>query len=534
MTRRRSDNALAWLSVALLAVSLLFTWHLQLMEYVRIAVLGATVLFVFIALPRSFHKRFATRALLAGSCAYLLYLLDPAVNSVTLLDDEPQLTSLYRGVSFLFLMAGVLLWVTPRAMGDVDGGRHHWWTRFTRADAYVVVVVGGLAVSSMLLEVLRAVLQQKPALNPVLRGTKALDCLIVYFLLLRGAFHEPPPARRRIRLVLLSFLIFCACATMVGGIRALRAYLYVRLPANAASLPPALADNRQRLMRVFSLNAQEAKLVYEAGYAAGRGEWTKAQERLTRARRFPTAPVEEALLDVLLNKGDLRGALAALDARPPGYRFASLAITSSADRVAAMLRGGTNDPALYYLTGRLLCALGQTNEACNYFADVVDTVPGHANATFFLGLFAGMDVPSNTVLQMPAEGWLYSITPGKGIEEGVNGVTLLYNQTVRGMVWLPTGMYDAVIWARDAGTAPAATGAAFDPACKVRVWFGRALTRLRVIAPDRSFQPYTVPVEVRRAPLEVLVQFTNDVGDKEHGWDRNLAVSRIEFKRRHQ
>jgi hypothetical protein len=136
---------------------------------------------------------------------------------------------------------------------------------------------------------------------------------------------------------------------------------------------------------------------------------------------------------------------------------------------------------------------------------------------------------------MPASGWIASESPGKTFVEHDDYATLLYNQRVTGNVWLPTGAYDVVIWARDDGTAFAAAQASqFDPACKATVNFGDCQVALRICTTNRVFLPYRFATRVTTAPAVFTLEFTNDLFDGARGWDRNLSIARVDFRPRHQ
>jgi len=109
----------------------------------------------------------------------------------------------------------------------------------------------------------------------------------------------------------------------------------------------------------------------------------------------------------------------------------------------------------------------------------------------------------------------------------------MYNQQVRGLAWLPTGSYDAVVWARDEGTPwETAQACAFDPSCKMSVWLDRTSAQFTVLSTNRTFLPFTFSADILGVPSALTIEFTNDQHDQARTLDRNLAVSRVEFIRR--
>ena len=528
MRSRWSAKALTGLFTALLVCALPFSLSLQLMEYLRVCVLGLALALLYATFARTFQKRYLCLSALAASYAYLLLLLDPATNTSKYVGEPPPV-SLFRAMTLAFLLTALLLWMLAAILKGY--AQSSWYRQFRRADGYVLAIVGGMALVFTALDVVKATIEHRSVVHAVLGGTKYLDCLVAYFLILRGACVELPGLRIRVRILLFSVLVFCAGVTMVGGFRAVRTYYYVRLPEKDAEARQELS-HRERLLRVFFLNSREAGLVYESGYSAGLKQWELAQQALQQVQRFPVLPLVEASVAQNLARGAFRAAAHTLESMPGYYQFSNSQLTQQILLLEEHIRTNSTEHMLFYLAGLLQLHTRATNAAAHCFDEFLADEPQHANAVYFRAALGPAPRASNPLLQMPARGWLQSDSEKKTANEEGDQVVLMNNNRVRGYVWLAPGVYEVSLWARDAGTQPLpGQEGAFDPACKARVWVGGAFQRFRVISADRTFQPYRMTVRVEACPVEVIVEFMNDLCDPKHGWDRNLALQRVEFKR---
>lgn len=523
--------------IALAAVSLACSMHLLLLEYLRFLVLGVALALVFVALHDTFMQRYACLCLLAGGYAYMVQALDPAVSGVAIFSTPAPALNVYRVVS-LILVATAAVWWLIRAVRSA-GSWATWLAELDWRDRYALGALFALGMLLMVLEVLRAVTTHTSLAQAVLRGTKWIDWCCIYLAIVCGAREAPRAPRHHSHLLVYTFLVFCGAVSVLGGLRATHAYYQARIPKKIDSahgrrreqlLRGALMP-REQLLKVFSLNSREALLVFEAGYYAGVEDRENYYARMRALQKFPRLALQEIDVMQQLTDGHYLAAVRALEHFPVTYQLSPLNQQRARDILAAMDWAGIGSIG-DYLRGLLLLRCGDPSNAAPLFAQYIAHTTNHANAAYFLRATGGTTAPYPVVSRLPASGWLQSVSPGKPLRETASHVTLLYNLTARGVVWVPTGAYTVTVWARDDGTpALQARAAGFDPACKVRVTAGDSTAYFTVISTNRAFAPYSFTTHIAHEPDRFLFEFTNDFNDPSRGWDRNVSISHVEFIR---
>ncbi len=536
MRRNRPENIVLWLLVGILVISLPFCFKLLLVEYVRLFILGTALALVCVTFPRAFQDSYYRMCFLAGAYAYTLWLLDPAVNGVAFFGQGAKAFNTYRILSLLILLAATVVWVFPLVTRkEAFAG---FMSRFTQADGYVLVGICCVGLMFTVMESVRAMKGGGGLADGLMRGTKFIDCALAYLLVVRCSQSNATAERRRVYTLAISFLAFCVFASLVGAGRAAAAYHVARIPpkmdvSKGLERRNKLKTLRENLLRVFSLNSREALIVYEAGYRAGREEWEASLKQLEKKSPFPRLGVEEAALTAELASGRHREAVRRLEAMPASYIVGTYPSQQFVTTVLDILRNASVKPEMYYLAGLMAMHTGRNDEMEKYMTEFLSSAPNHANATYFLNKGVVRRLRAFSLFEMPARGWLEPRSIEKAVEEGDNHITIVYNQHVEGTLWLLPGKYEVTVWARDDGTTlDNARASGFDPTCKARVWIGRTFYGLRVLSTNRTFCAYTFDTNIEKPPTDVVIEFTNDTYDQSRGWDRNLSISRIEFRRK--
>ena len=528
-------TVVAGLLAALLVVSIPCAAHLLLAEYLRLFIVGIGVALVCVPRPEQFAAQPLRVCMLAAAVVYVLYALDPATNGAAALDAGVRAVNLYRVVSVVLLGAGaigvVVNWMNrPRPLV-----RFRLLISETDRYALVLLLCGGAVLAA--LQVVQAVNEHTSVADAALRGSKCVDWIAAYLLVLVVVRDGAAGQMARIRALVLGVLALCIAASLLGGVQATRAYLLVRMPPDLATTDAARAEivvgQRERLLRVFSLNSDEALLMYEAGYYTGLDDNARRGVRMNRATdTYPRYTVQDVETAHLISVGDYRGAIRTLEALPRFHHLSGFTRTHL-DDLSACLARANGDPAVHYLLGLLAMHEDDGVTATNEFHLFLAAVSNHANAVHLLRTCEGGEGAAAPRLEMAACGWLAPRVGDKPIAERGSHVVLLYNQQVKGFLWLPTGAYAVVVWARDDGTPhDLAVSAQFDPACKMRAWLGRSGADFVVVSTNHEFQPYSFNATVRTTPAAMVIEFANDVNDTTRALDRNLAVSRIEFIRK--
>lgn len=521
----RLQNVLLILLVMLIGVSAAFCISLSLMEYLRIFILGIALALILAAFPRTFGRSYTRKCVLGGAFAFVLYALDPNTNSVLKFGSVQSMISGYRMLTFFILIPAVILWLLPLATSKIT--LREWQKQFTRTEIYLIAALVCFGIVTMILELLFVQEGATTMYNSVLRGTKIIDCVLLFMLVTHAFATQGGEGLWRYTVLVISFLIFCAFSSLVGGARVAAAYHTARLPGKTMPGADSATDTRERLLRVFSLNSREAWNVYAAGYAAGIRDWETAHVRLKATETFPRDSLKESEAQAFLKEKRYDAAIRILETLPLDYRFQG-DVTAQLDALTDQLKKGAKDPSLLYLAGLLAMHAEREEESSTFFNEFLLLETNHANAVYFRYHGLRNIAASYPYLQMPARGWLQPVSLEKSILETEKHITIMYNQHIEGTLWLTPGTYTVSLYARDDGS-PRESG--FDPTCKMRVWIGSALSRIAVCSSNRHFDSYQFTATVTDTPTDVRIEFTNDMYNEAHGWDRNLSVSRLVFRR---
>jgi len=535
MKQAHPEKIIIWLIVSLLAVSLLFCLNLLIVEYIRILILGMSLAILCVTFPDDFYKSHIRVSFIAGAYAYVLWLFDPAVNGVAFFDEGAKVFNFYRIVSLGILLTTLTIWLFPVAKQEISVEKFK--EKFTKNDIYVLIGILSVGVLLTLMEIIRAYSERKSFVEAILKGTKLIDCALVYILVLRGSSVSETSEKKRVYTLLYAFLIFCVFTSLVGAGQAAVAYYRVRIPVKLErtrnkSRIKRLTELREKLLRVFSLNSHEALVVYEAGYSAGQKKWRESLQQLNEASEISRIAIEEEKIVSEIEMGLYSEAIQRLEGMPLNYKFASFYSGEITESLLKKLKNKEVKDSDYYLAGLLYMHLGKQNEAKKYFKEFISVSSNNANALYFLYNGNRERLESYNTFQMPAAGWLHPRTNDKPVEESGDIITIVNNQQIEGKLWLLPGNYKITIMARDSGTPyEKAKESGFDPACKIRVWIDDTFESLHVISTNGVFNAYTFDVRIKNVPSDVIIEFTNDIYNKSRGWDRNVSISRVTLSR---
>lgn len=537
MKRTHPERIIMWLMVSLLAVSLLFCLNLLIVEYIRILILGMALAILCVTFPDNFHKSHIRVSFIAGAYAYVLWLFDPAVNGVAFFGEGAKVFNFYRIVSFGLLLTAASIWLFPLITRKIS--YKEFKGKFTQRDIYIFIGILSVGVLLTLMEIIRAYNEKTSFVEATLKGTKLIDCALVYVLVIRGKSTNEVSEKKRVYTLLYAFLIFCVFTSLVGAGRAAVAYYKVRIPeklekSDGAIRRKRLLELRERLLRVFSLNSHEALVVYEAGYFAGKKQWKESLEQLSKASKIPRIAIEEEKLIAEIETGLYSKAIQRLESMPLDYKFASFHSDEIVKKLIKSLKRKEVEDSDYYLAGLFYMHLGKQDEAKKYFTEFISASASsnNANALYFLNNGNQEKLKSYNTFQMPAAGWLRPRTTDKSVEESGDIITIVNNQQIEGKLWITPGDYKVTIMARDSGTPyKKAKESGFDPSCKIRVWVDDTFNSLRIVSTNGTFNAYTFDVEIKNEPSDVIIEFTNDTYNKSRGWDRNVSISRVTFSR---
>jgi len=535
MKRTSSEKVITWLMVSLLAVSLLFCLNLLVVEYIRILILGMTLAIVCVTFPGVFHKNHIRVGFIAGAYAYILWLFDPAVNGIAFFGEGAKVFNFYRIISLGILLTAIGIWLFPLAARKTS--YKEFINKFSKGDMYVFISILSVGALLTLMEVVRAYNDKTSFVEAILKGTKLIDCALIYMLIVCGSVENETSEKKRVYTLLYAFLIFSVFISLVGAGQVAVAYYKVRIPRK---LEKSLGTTRQRkliklrdnLLRVFSLNSHEALVVYEAGYAAGQKKWKESLISLNNASKIPRLAIEEEKVIAEIKIGSYSKAIQRLEKMPLEYRFASFHSDEIVTGLLKKLKSKNVENADYYLAGLFYLHLGNQQKAKEYFEEFLLSSPNNANALYFLCDGNKEKLKKYNTFEMPAAGWLHPRTAEKSVEESGDIVTIVNNQQIEGRLWVEPGKYKVTILARDAGTSfKKAKDSGFDPSCKIRVWIDDTFESLRVVSTNGVFNAYTFDADIKNVPAEVIIEFTNDTYNKSRGWDRNVSISRVTLSR---
>ncbi|MBG7617562.1 MAG: hypothetical protein IZT57_04255, partial [Chloroflexi bacterium] len=378
MNLNRLQNVLLFLLVMVLAVSLAFCSSLSLMEYLRIFILGSAVALLFATFPRTFGASYTRKCVLGFSYAFILYALDPNTNSVIKFGATQNISNIYRLVTAILLLAALITWLIPVATRTI--GVKKWCKQFSRTELYLLAALVSFGLIGMVLEVLFIHESAASFYNSLLRGTKIIDCSVV-FLLITHAFNSSShstPGSWRYTILVIALLAFSAFISLIGGARAYSAYSSARKWKTKSGTVPG----RERLLRVFSLNSEEAASLYEAGYAAGIKKWDKVHARLKRADKFKRDFVVEAEALAFIAENRYTAAISTLETLPIEYTIKS-DISPGLNAITTQIKAGTEISSLPYLAGLLTLHTDRSKESRIFLDEFLISEPNHANATYF-------------------------------------------------------------------------------------------------------------------------------------------------------
>jgi len=527
MNLTRIQNVLLILLVMVMAVSLAFCTSLSLMEYLRLFILGCAAALIFAAYPQTFGKSYTRKSILGCAYAFILYALDPNTNSTIKFGDVQSASIAYRLLTGIIIIAAVIIWLIPIATREIH--IKEWGKQFSRIELYVIAILVSFGLVGMVLEMLFIDEGVSSFFSSVLRGTKIIECIMVFMLITHALDSKAGTGNWRYTILVIALLSFCAFTSLVGGARAFAAYRTARLTKWNTS---GKNVSREKLLRVFSLNSREAWTIYEAGYAAGKREWDLAHTRLKQAENYQRNSLVEAEALAYSAENQYAAAIRALESLPLQYTIHN-DLAAGLKPITDKIKAGTEDASLSYLAGLLIMHQGRAEESHAFLDEFLSVVPNHANATFFRYHDDKNRMRFFKDMQMPAAGWLYPVSLVKSVKEEPGLITIMYNQLIRGTVWLEPGIYSVSVFARDDGTQLAsAQETGFDPACKMCVWIGTTRANFTVQSTNRQFQSYQMNATITDKPTDVLIEFTNDIYNQARGWDRNLSVSRLTFRRK--
>ncbi len=525
------EKIIMWLMVSLLAVSLLFCLNLLIVEYIRIFILGVALAIVCISFPGEFHNSYIRVCFIAGAYAYVLWLFDPAVNGVDFFGEGAKAFNFYRVVSLGILLIAIIIWIFPLLTKKVSS--KFFFGKFTKNDVYVFIGILSIGVLLALMEIMRAYTEKTSVIDAALKGTKLIDCALIYILILRGTSGKMVFEKERVYTLLYAFLFFSVFTSLVGAGRAAVAYYRVRIPpklekSTGAIRQRELSKMREKLLRIFSLNSHEALVVYEAGYVAGERNWKESLKKLDKASKMPRLAIDEEKLIAEIKMGLYSKAIQRLEKMPLHYHFASFASDEVINDLLVKLKSKNVTFADYYLAGLFYMHLGDNDKTKKYLTESLSYFKNNANALYFLYDGDEKKLNLHNTFEMPAAGWLHPRTSDKSVEKYGNILTIVNNQQIEGKLWVKPGKYKVTIMARDAGTPiEKAVASGFDPSCKIRVWIDNTFESLRVISTNGVFNAYTFTAEIEKEPSDVIIEFTNDTYNNSRGWDRNISISKI-------
>jgi len=536
MKQKSPEKIIVWLMVSLLVISLLFCLNLLIVEYIRILILGMALAIICITYPGEFQKSHLRVGFIAGAYAYALWLFDPAVNGVDFFGEGAMVFNFYRVVSLSILLFATAIWLFPVLTRKVLF--KNFLAKFTQGDMYVLIGILSVGILLTLMEIVRAYNDKTSIVEAALKGTKLIDCALVYILIMRGVLSNGGfSEKKRVYTLLYAFLFFSVFTSLVGAGRAAAAYYNVRIPEKleksiGTARQRKLIKLRENLLRIFSLNSHETLVVYEAGYAAGRKQWKESLDKLNKASKIPRIAIEEEKFIAEIKNGLYSDALLRLEKVPLNHRFSSFHSDEIATDLLKKLKSKNVDNIDYYLAGLFYLHLGNKKEAVKYFEEFLLTSSNSANALYFLHDGNEINLKNYNTFEMPAAGWLHPRTADKAVEQSGDIITIVNNQQIEGKLWIDPGKYKVTIMARDAGTSyEKAKSSGFDSTCKIRVWIGEKFESLRVISTNRTFNAYSFEAEIKNVPSDVIIEFTNDTYNKSRGWDRNVSISRVTFSR---
>ncbi len=441
--------------------------------------------------------------------------------------DNPDFTLIRFSLTAILIFA-LIIWISPLLFKKISF--KSFFHNYNKRDGYFLLIISSISLIFFGIETAYNIREGKPIFSGNFFYIKYVDYTIIYLLIIRPVYPERIAKKLRVKFLVFSFLISIAIITITGAAKAAKAYSVVRA---APEFTQDLDKNnyREKLLRVFSLNSSEAFLLYEAGYNAGIRRWQDSKDLLDLTDPYERLTVQEAKLNTALAGKDFDTAINLLEGLPDDYKFKNGVVISRLFLNSyAKTKEKLSEPKLHYLGGLLSlhCNLPKSSEY--YLTEFLQYYPQHANAVYFLNKISKTKNNATAICNMPAIGWLKPKSKIKTVTYSKNYLTIVYNQHIEGKLWLEKGNYKVYVFARDDGISlESARKTGFDPACKMRVWVGNSSADFKVFSENKKFKAYSFDVKIEKAPVDIIIEFTNDIYDETKKWDRNLSISYFEF-----
>ena len=518
MILKYSQRITLFLVSAVLLTCVIFGAKLWLTDYIQLMIFGIIMSILYVAFASNFEKYYF-RMLYVG-CAFSF------------------LVSIFDKLDFVFIRFGLtavlifalIIWISPLLFKKISF--KSFFQDYEKRDGYFLLIISITSLIFFSIETAYNIREGKPIFSGNFFYLKYVNYTIIYLLIIRPVYPEKFSEKFRVKFLVFSFLIAIAIITITGTTKVAKAYSVVRA---APEFYQGLEKNnyREKLLRVFSLNSREAFLLYEAGYNAGIQRWQDSKNLLDLTDPYERLTVQEAKLNTALAAKDFDTAINLLEGLPKGYKFkngtviSKLFLNSYVETKEKLI-----EPKLHYLGGLLAlhCNLPKSPEY--YLTEFLQYYPQHANAVYFLNKISKIKRSGTKIFSMPATDWLKPKSKIKTVTYSQNYLTIVYNQHIEGKLWLEKGIYKVSVFARDDGISlETARKTGFDPACKMRVWIGKISADFKVFSENKKFTDYSFDVKIGEVPIDIIIEFTNDIYNKEKKWDRNLSISYLEFER---
>jgi len=517
MLLKHSQRITLFLLATVLLACVVFGTKLLLTDYIQLMIFGIVMSVLYIAFASSFGQNYFRMLYVGTAFSFLVSIF-----------DKPDFAFIRFCLTAILIFA-LIIWISPLLLKKVTF--NSFFQNYDKRDGYFLLIISSIGLIFFGIETAYNISEGKPIFSGNFFYIKYVNYTIIYLLIIRPVYPEKIIEKLRVKFLVFAFLISIAIITITGAAKATKAYLVVRAtPEFTRDLDKN--NYREKLLRVFSLNSKEAFLLYEAGYNAGIQRWQNSKDLLDLTDPYERLTVQEAKLTTALASKDFDTAINLLEGLPDDYEFKSGAVIS---RLFLNIYTGSkeklNEPKLHYLGGLLAlhCNLPKNSEY--YLTEFLQYYPDHANAVYFLNNFNKTQNNAATICNMPAIGWLKPNSKIKAVTYSPNYLTIVYNQHIEGKLWLKKGNYKVSVFARDDGISmESARKTGFDPACKMRVWVGENSADFKVFSENKKFTAYSFDVSIDKVPIDIIIEFTNDIYDKEKKWDRNLSISYLEFE----
>ncbi len=517
MFLKYSQKITFFLLAAVLLTCTIFGTRLLLTDYIQLMIFGIIMSILYVAFTNNFEQNYFRMLYIGIAFSFLVSIF-----------DKPELSFIHFFLTAILIFA-LMIWISPLLLKKTS--LKSFFRSYNKRDVYFLLIILSISLIFFGIKTAYNIREGKPLCSKDFLCIKYLNYAIIYLLIVKPVCPEISPEKFRVKFMIFSFLVSIAVITIIGSTKALKAYSVVRA---TPEFTQTLNENnyREKLLRVFSINSQEAFLLYKAGYNAGMQNWKQSLELLDSTDSYERLTVQEAKLNTAIAGKDFDAAINLLERLPDNYKFENSSVISQLFLNAyAESKGKFNEPKLHYLGGLLSfhCSLPRKSE--DYLTEFLHYYPQHANAVFFVNQTKKTKSNTNNIYNMPANGWLKSKSAEKTVVNNKNYLTIVYNQHIEGKLWLRKGKYKVSVFARDDGTTiESARQTKFDPACKMRVWVGNSSFDFKVFSENKKFTDYSLDVTISQIPVDVIIEFTNDIYDETKKWDRNLSISHLEFE----